>query len=316
MARLVRLSIVSLLGLFLVCGARPWAAAAGVPLAYKWKTGSVLRYKLKADLKGSLPLFGNPEPVQLEGTLTFGYQAKVLQVKPDGSADVALRADSAEALIAGIPISVPDADVHKILDQTVTFSRTGEVLSRTDVKPLNIGVTIPGVDPQRLYTLLVPIVFPPTAPAANDQWDFKSDLLGAEGNPAPFRATLSSVPVAGVAPRQAVVGSTFHMDVLRRTDVAGKEVQGTEGAVRERKGGIDGTGKTTFDVDRGLMKRSEVKLVARMTDTRLVESTDPNDPKQVAINIDANIVAELLPPLVVKPKPKASAVRKPGPGRG
>lgn len=314
MLGLARRLMVSILGLSVLLSGHP-ASAAGLPLAYKWKAGSVLKYKLKADLKGSLPLFGNPEPVQLEGTLSFGYQAKVLSVKADGSADVALRADSAEAVIAGIPISVPDEDVRKILDQTVTFARTGEVLSRTDVKPLNIGVTIPGVDPQRLYTLLVPIVFPVAPPTANEQWDFKSDLLGAEGTPAPFRATLAGVPAPGAASRLALVASTFHMDVLRRTDVAGKEVSGTEGAVRERKGGIDGTGKTTFDVDRGLMKRSEVKLVARMTDTRLVETTDPNDPKQVAISIDANIVAELLPPPVATPKGKAGTTRKPVRGR-
>src|SRR5436309_6247873 len=91
-------------------------------LAYQLRPGETLRYKLTANIKGSVPLFESPTPVDLEAILTLVYQATPKTLMADGSADVEFKVESADVEVAKIPFPIPIEDVQKVLDQTISSS--------------------------------------------------------------------------------------------------------------------------------------------------------------------------------------------------
>src|ERR1051325_5880113 len=159
------------------------------PLVYRFKPGKPLKYKLTADIKGSVPILDNPTPVDIEATLTLTYSATPKTLLADGTSDVAVKVENVEAELLKIPIDLDIDKIRKSLNQTITLSRGGVVKKVTGGGPLPFSVSVPGVDPRRLYTLIFPVVFQQRAVKPGDSWTFKSGLISDEAGTVKFTAT-------------------------------------------------------------------------------------------------------------------------------
>jgi len=280
--------------------AGPASGRQSAPMAYRWEAGKASRLKLVANLSGALPILGNVEPVELDAVLTIVYRAtplgpiKAEVAAPAGAAPsgppptrVEFRVETAEAEVAGIPLSVPMEDARKVLDRTVTFARSGEVVRVEGGSPLPFALTIPGVDPQRLYTLLCPVVFPAHPVAVGDSWDFRSELLGSEGAPARFKGAVLAPAAGSIAPpKELRVGEEFTMDVDQRLDKDKKPVEAGVEAHRSRTGAIKGAGVMVFEPSAGRLLRGHLTIQAQITEKVLGEPA-PDEPAETVSRVKA-----------------------------
>jgi hypothetical protein len=273
-------------------------------MAYQWKTGQVVRYKLTAVLTGSLPIMQNVEPIDLDGSITIVYKVIPKTVDRSGNAALDFRIELAEAELAKIPLPVPFEDAQKVLNRSVTFARSGEVVSVKAGPPLPFAVSIPGVDPQRLYTLVCPIVFPDRPVKPGDTWEYRSELLGTEGAPAQFRATVLESPLTdadlkSVRIREPAlrVQQDFSMAVDQRLNADKKPVAEGEPVRKTRSGTITGSGVMAFSPKQGRLLQGHLTIQANITE-RFVGEPDPDQPAETVTNVKA--VVRVMP---VPPKP-------------
>lgn len=259
------------------------ACGDAVPMQYRWQVGTSVRLGLTAKITGSMPILQNPEPVDLDGVLRIGYIARPEKTDGQGRTVVRFRVETAEAELLGIPISVPMEDAHKVLDRVVTFDQRGQVVRVENAQPLPFTLSIPGVDPQRLYTLVCPIVFPETPVKPGDTWDYSSELLGAEGAPARFTAkVLSLTRPAPNKPQELRVGEEFSMDVDQSLGEDRKPAAGDTPVALTRKGTIRGTGVMVFDPSAGRLLRGHLTIQADITETTVVPSATEGHSESVS----------------------------------
>jgi hypothetical protein len=274
-------------------------------LSYRWTPDKPLTYKITANIKGSLPILDSPEPVDLKAVLTLVYRATPRAVLKDGSASVEFRVVSADAEIADIPFPIPLEEAQKVLDQTVTIGKTGEVKKVQGGEPLPFSLSIPGVDPKRLYTMLFPIVFPNSPVRPGETWSYKSELLGAEGSPM-FAATLLPASDASSGDRRSRDKSetgeatrlrqNFSMNVDQKLDEEKKPVQNGGETYLTRKGRIEGSGTYRFHRTRGIITSGEVNVSADIVEDLVGTPKTPEEPKKVVSKVNAKVTIELQEP--------------------
>ena len=292
-----RISIFSCLASLLLGSAGAIRVNDGAPalLAYRLKPGDTMRYKLTANVKGSVPLFESPTPIDLDAILTLVYQATPKTLMADGSADVEFKVESAEVEVAKIPFPVPIEDVQKVLDQTVTLSKMGEVIKGNAEKAAPFNLSIPALDPTRLYALLFPVVFQPRPVKAGDTWTYKSELLGGNGANPKFTATvLETTPADGKA-NVTRLRENVEMKVDTKVNADKKPVTDDADAYKTRKGTIQGSGVLHFNRTSGRFTRSEVELNAKIQEDLVGTPKTPDEPKQVISTVSAKVVVQLMP---------------------
>lgn len=290
-------------------------------LTYHFQSGQTLRYKLTANIQGTFPIADGAAPSNLHAVITLVYLATPRLLLADGSADVDFKVESAEVEVEKIPLPLPVDQVQSILNQSVTFSRTGEVIQVHEGAPLPFNVSIPGVDPKRLYALLFPVVFKEQPVKPGDTWQFKSELLGGEGAKPTFKATL--LPSEPVLPDREVltrIGHKFHMAVNQTVDAEKKPVANGAAPYRSRRGHIHGNGVLQFDPVRGVFTRSDVRITAEITDRLVGKPRTPDEPKELVSKVDAKLTVELQPAVpapVDTPQPEpAKEISKENPSAG
>jgi hypothetical protein len=315
------------------------AKAPGALFAYKLTPGESLRYKLSATIHGSLPLFDSPEPNELNATIMIVYVATPKTRLADGTMDVDFKVEKAELEVEKIPFPLEPEQAQQILNQSVSLAATGEVMKVRGGAPLPFGVSIPGVDPKRLYALLFPIVFQTKPVKTGDSWNFKSELLGGEGTKPVFTATVLPVeaaaplssndsqakPVTGksapntTSPANAVSNAArlreeFEMAVDQKLDADKKPVTGDKPVHRTRTGKINGTGLFLFDQTRGRLTSGTVTIAADVHEDLVGPPANEDEPKQLISKVDAKVKVELLPPAIKSTKPAAKSAMKSGAG--
>jgi hypothetical protein len=287
-------------------------------LSYRWTPDKPLTYKITANIKGSLPILDSPEPVDLKAVLTLVYSATPRAALNDGSASVEFRVVSADAEIADIPFPIPLEEAQKVLDQRVSIEKTGAVKSVQGGEPLPFSLSIPGVDPKRLYTMLFPIVFPDSPVRPGDTWSYKSELLGEEGKPKFTAKLLPSAgsstgdrrgksPETGAALR---LQQNFSMDVDQKLDEEKRPVQNEGEVYRTRKGRIQGNGTYTFHRTRGIITAGEVNVSADIVEEIVGTPKTPEEPKKVVSKVHAKVTIQLQDPETQKRKQSAPPSRK------
>lgn len=259
-------------------------------LAYQLRVGETLRYKLTANIKGSIPLFDSPTPVDVEAVITVVYLATPKTLLADGTSDVSCEVESADVEVQKIPFPVPLEDAQKILNQTVTLSRRGEV-KKTAGDPGSLKLSIPGVDPKRLYALIFPVVFESRPISAGETWTYKSELLGGQGSKPVFTATL--MPAGDPASPIARLREKFSMAVDQKVDAEKNPVSGNKKPYRWRKGLIRGSGALEFDREAGHFTKSVVNLKANILDDLVGKPLSKEDPKRINSRVDATVTVEL-----------------------
>ncbi|MBM3495577.1 MAG: hypothetical protein FJX72_14835 [Armatimonadetes bacterium] len=254
-------------------------------MTYRWSPRQVTKYRVAADLSGSLPIMQSVEPIELDATLDLVYKVIVRSVDATGAASVDFRVQSAEAELARIPLPVPFEDAQRVLDRSVTFAPTGEVRAVKAAGPLPFALSIPGVDPQRLYTLVCPIVFPERPVKRGDTWEYRSELLGTEGQPARFTATViepDPVKPGSRSERALRVRQDFTMNVDQRLAADKKPVESDGAAHATRTGTIKGSGVMAFSPDRGKLLRGHLTIQADITERIVGEPAAGETPETIS----------------------------------
>ncbi len=276
------------------------ADAAPVSLAYQMTPGQSQRYLLNAEIKASVPIFGSITPTNLEAGIELTYVARPKTQLADGISDVDLVVEKA-SLAIGMPGSKPEDrlpfpieldQIQEVLNQQLTITRLGQVKQVRGGAELPFGVSIPGVDPKRLYALLFPVVFKAQPVKPGDKWNFTSELLAAKGAKPTFTATILP-PNVGAA--TVNIRETFDLKVDQSVDSNRKPVTNGKPAYRRTQGKIQGVGALTFDPAIGLFTRSVVDIKANISDTLVGAPMTKDDPKQILSTVDAKVTVELQP---------------------
>lgn len=303
---LIPLALGVLLGSGPALAAAP-AEAPAVQLAYALKPGEPLRYKLTANIHYNGPFQDNPDLVDWHIVINLVYRATPKARLADGTADVDFRAESADVTVEKVPLPLPLKDVQDVLDQTATLSSAGEVKNIVSGKPLPFSMSVPGVDPKRLFLLLFPIVFQPQPVRVGDNWSFQSALLGGEGANATFTATMLPPSDTSKSGRRApkpdpAVSSIarlreeFRMAVDQKLDADHKPITDDIAAYRTRQGKIEGNGVFAFDRSRGRFTNGVVNIKADLVDNLVGKPATEDTPKQITSKVDATVTLQLQPP--------------------
>lgn len=271
----------------LVAASLAIADSAPQPLVYRFKPGKPLKYKLTADIKGSVPILDNPTPVDIEATLTLTYIATPKTMLADGTSDIAVKVENVEAELLKIPIDLDIDKIRKSLNQTITLSKGGVVKKVTGGGPLPFSVSVPGIDPRRLYTLIFPVVFQQKPVKAGDSWAFKSGLISDEAGSSKFTATL--MPVED---KLHPIKEEFTLAIDQKLDKEKKPA--TADIYKTRKGTIEGSGVLNFDPAAGYFKSGVINLKANIVDDLQVEPEKPEIPKHTETKVNAKVTMELL----------------------
>ncbi len=263
-------------------------------LAYQMKPGQTQRYKLTATIKANMPFLESITPVDLDVVISLVYLATPKTLLADGTSDVECKVDSVDVTLATIPFPIAVEDVQKILNQTITIAQSGEIKKAGGGGPPPINVSIPGVDPTRLYALLYPVVFQQRPVKPGDTWSFKSNLLAGEGAAPSFKATILP-PQDGDTEGVTRLRETLSMKVDQKLDGDKKPVVGNKPVHRTRKGAIEGEGDLQFSASEGRFTKSVVKLKANIVEKLLGKPSKPDEPKEVTSKVAATVTVELQP---------------------
>ncbi|MEP6754640.1 MAG: hypothetical protein ABJA67_03990 [Chthonomonadales bacterium] len=284
--------------------------------AYTLTPGETLRYSIKADIAGSLPILDSPTPIDLTASIKMVYLATPRTRLADGTSDVDFKIEpgSVEVELAKIPFPVPEDQANSILNQVITLSKLGQVIKTQNTKPLPFGVSIPGVDPKRLFALLYPVVFAQRAVKPGESWTFKSELLGSEGVKQVFHAKilpLGSAPMLpkGKKPAIAVpgidrIGEDFEMAVNQNLTSDKKEATTTAETYKTRIGKINGIGEFQFDGAKGHIKGGTVNISVNIKETLTGKPLTEDEPKEAITKLNAKITVALEPAPHVSKKEK------------
>ena len=271
--------------------------ARPIALIYRMVPGQAQRYQLKADIKANIPVFDSPVPMALDALIDVTYVANPRTQLADGTADVDLEVEKASLEVGApgtqkIPFPIELDQVREILNQRVTITKLGEVKKTKGGGDLPFGVSIPGVDPKRLYALLFPVVFQAQAVKPGDSWSFSSELLGGPGARPKFTATVLTAD--GLAPALRI-RETFDMAVDQSVDADKKPLAAGKTAHRRKHGRIEGVGTLSFDPAIGLFTKSVVDIKANIADTLVGSPLSKDEPKEILSKVNARVTVELKP---------------------
>lgn len=284
-----------------ICGAalaRTNPDHAPVKLAYRLTPGKPLNYKLVANIKAHAPILDNPEPSDIEGSLTIVYNATPKTLLADGTSDLDLKVSSAQLFLGTgkdkFEFPIPFETVEKMLNQTVTITKLGEITKTTGGGEAPFSVSIPGIDPTKLYAMMFPVVFKPAPVKAGDSWDFKNGFLGGQSAKPSFSVTV--LPTDASAASLTRLDEKFSLPVDMKLDKEKKPIKPTEQPYRTRKGSITGTGKLDFDNTAGRLKKGSFKIQADVVEKLVGEPTMPDEPKEITTKVNVDVNVDLIPP--------------------
>lgn len=267
---------------------------AGKVLSYRLEPKEPLKYRLVANLKGKLPIGDSPEPADITAKLSLTYTAVPKTRLTDGTSDVDFQVADVDFEVMKLPFVVPDDQARDILNLRVTLSKTGEVVKvYARDKEMPFSVSVPGVDPKRLYALLFPIVFRSVPVREGESWDYKSELLGGQGTAPRFTATL--LPAASKTSNKLVkLKQEFEMPVDVKKNADKKPVTNDEEAHRAQTGKIDGDGVFVFDAQKGRVTHGDVNIRANIKDSLVGKPESDDEPKEIDTAIQAKVTIDLL----------------------
>jgi hypothetical protein len=267
-------------------------------LAYRLTPGQPLCYRLVANIKAHMPFLDSPKPIDLEGALTVVYLASPKTLLADGTSDVELTVDSAELMLGSgkdrFPFPIPFEDIQKMLNQTVTITRLGEIKKVSGGGPPPFSISIPGIDPTRLYAMLFPVVFRPGPVKTGDRWTFKNDFLGGASAKPLFTVTVLPLGL-GDTGASTRLEEKFSLPVDMKLDKDKKPITDGSSAHRTRKGIIGGSGKLIFNNADGCFRKSSFNIRADVTERLVGVPAIPDEPKEIVTAVKVEVSVDLLP---------------------
>lgn len=158
---------------------------------YRFEPGTQAKYRMTAQMSGTLPLFGGlpVEKVALEMTLVL----KVRQVRADGNAELGIDVEAFKAEMDGQALPLPvDRLRASMRDLVFVVTPQGEVVERKGSGAIPFNIPIPGIEASQLPLLVLQLVFPREPLSNGQEWSYSRAMTTVPGDaPAQFTARWS-----------------------------------------------------------------------------------------------------------------------------
>lgn len=155
---------------------------------YRFEPGTSAKYRVSAQMSGTLPLFGGlpVEKVLLDMTVVL----KVRQVRPDGNAELGIDVETFKAEMDGQALPLPvDRLRASVRDLVFVVTPQGEVVERKGGGVMPFNIPIPGIEASQLPLLVLQLVFPPESLSREQEWSYTRAMTTLPNDaPAQFTA--------------------------------------------------------------------------------------------------------------------------------
>lgn len=155
---------------------------------YRFEPGAQAKYRMTAQMSGTLPLFGGlpVEKVALDMTLVL----KVRQVRADGNAELGVDVEAFKAEMDGQALPLPiDRLRASMRDLVFLVTPQGEVVERKGSSAIPFHIPIPGIESSQLPLLVLQLVFPREPLSVEQEWSYSRAMTAIPGDaPAQFTA--------------------------------------------------------------------------------------------------------------------------------
>ncbi len=288
---------------------QPAQSAPSTVYTYKFTANKPLRYKIVAFIKGIIPVLNSVPSEDMDATLTLVYDAIPSAAPTSNDTNLQFKVVSADAEVEKIPFPIDPQQAAAILNQSITLAPTGQVVDTAPSQKLPFSITIPGVDPTKFYSLLLPIVFPQTSIAPGDTWTFDNPFFGNTGAPPVTNAVflpaqkgstsaisenLLKDPFIPHTTDYANFGEQFSLKIDQKLDQAKKPVAEGVSPYQTRNGFIMGEGIFSYDKKTGVFTKGEMLIKAQIVDKILGVPVSPDIPKVTNSHIQAKVMIKLL----------------------
>lgn len=289
--------------------AQPAQSAPSTVYTYKFTPNKPLRYKIVAFIKGIIPVLNSVPSEDMDATLTLVYDAIPSAAPTSNDTNLQFKVVSADAEVEKIPFPIDPQQAAAILNQSITLAPTGQVVYTAPGQKLPFSITIPGVDPTKFYSLLLPIVFPQTPIAPGDTWTYDNPFFGNTGVPPVTNAVflpsqkgtspsisenLLKDPFIPHTPAYSNFGEQFSLKIDQKLDQAKKPVAEGVSPYQTRNGFIMGEGIFSYDKNTGIFTKGEMLIKAQIVDKILGVPVSPDIPKETNSHIQAKVMIKLL----------------------
>jgi hypothetical protein len=155
---------------------------------YRFEPGVPMKYRVNAQMSGTLPLFGGlpVEKVVLDMTVVL----KVQKVRPDGNAELGIDVETFKAEMDGQALPLPvDRLRSSVRSLLFVVTPQGEVVERKGASALPFNIPIPGIEASQLPLLVLQLVFPRESLSVEQEWSYSRAMTTVPGDtPAQFTA--------------------------------------------------------------------------------------------------------------------------------
>ncbi len=155
---------------------------------YRFEPNTQAKYRVNAQMAGTLPLFGGlpVEKVVLDMTVVL----KVRQVRSDGNAELGIDVETFKAEMDGQALPLPvDRLRASIRDLVIVVTPQGEVVERKGGGAMPFNIPLPGAEVNQLPLLVLQLVFPKEPLSADQEWSYSRKMTTLpEDAPAQFTA--------------------------------------------------------------------------------------------------------------------------------
>lgn len=155
---------------------------------YRFEPGAAAKYRVSAQMSGTLPLFGGlpVEKVLLDMTVVL----KARQVRPDGNVELGIDVEAFKAEMDGQALPLPvDRLRASVRDLVYVVTTQGELVERKGGSTMPFNIPIPGVEASQLPLLVLQLVFPREPISTGQEWSYSRAMTTIAGDaPAQFTA--------------------------------------------------------------------------------------------------------------------------------
>jgi hypothetical protein len=237
--------------------AKPAGKPSGFALAYQFKPGQTLRYRVKAFFDGHFPPFSQPGAQPIHMLAEIVYVAKVNKLTPKGT-EVAYSVEAADLSLLTreyqttekinpddqTPFPIALEDVQKALDTTAVIKPDGTISEIVTSGPSPIKVSI-GFDLRKLFLLTMPVTFPQQPVTVGESWTAREGVLGSKPGSIFYKNRLTTV-----RPGSKGVNYEIQQDASSKIDdqldKGGNSTKNTKDVVSVLKGDVTLGGTVTF----------------------------------------------------------------------
>lgn len=258
---------------------------------YRFEPNSQVKYRVNAQMSGTLPLFGGlpVEKVVLDMTVVL----KVRSVRTDGNAELGVDIEAFKAEMDGQTLPLPlDRLRDSVSNLVYVVNSQGEVLERRGGGILPFNLPVPGVEASQIPLLVLQLVFPKEPITTEQEWNYTRVMTTTPADPpATFSARwLKQEQVNGVS--TSLFSQKMQWGRAFKADIFDLPTTDESLMVKQIKQAVTGEAQIWFDkVEGGLVKAVMNAQFEQQTRLLNPSETSPS-PEPVRLTAKVQITRE------------------------